>query len=265
MYTGIKKIVYEHILPVAGMITAHRDRIPVIYYHDVVPGEGSTFMRTNRDVFLQQMDWLKKEGYQTLLFSEPDKDLKKQSNEKKVLIAFDDGWLSNYTIVFPEMMKRGMKFNIFIANKYINQGGQFLDWNMLFAMVVSGIVGVGAHTYNHIDSKLIKTDEIFSNEITAANEEIEKELGFVPTDFCFPYGYYDEQIVNRLAEEQTYQRLYTSNTIEPVCLNDCVIIGRTGISTDDSIKVFRHKVRDHYRVMKYYSRMVGAGELEFHA
>ena len=181
-----------------------------------------------------------------------------------MLIAFDDGWLSNYTIVFPEMKKRNMKFNIFISNKYINEGDKFLNWDQLRNMMSSGIVDIGAHTYNHIDSRLIDNDEIYRREIVDANLEIKAKLGFEPTDFCFPYGYYNKQIAERLTTEKTYKRIYTSNYIDMVKINNCIITGRIGISTEDTIYMFKHKVKGHYRIIKYYSRMIGAGLLELH-
>ena len=155
-----------------------------------------------------------------------------------------------------------MKFNIFVSNRFINAGGNYVDWDGLRSMMNSGIVGIGAHTYNHIDSRLIRNDELFNHEILDANREIEEELGIYPSDFCFPYGYYDRQIVNRLTEKKVYKRLYTSNCIRAVRISECDIVGRTGISTDDTMRIFKNKIMDRYRVIKYYSRFIGAQEIE---
>ena len=65
----LKSFIYQDIIPALGQLTIGKNQyINVIYYHDVVKGEGSTYMRINFERFKQQMLLLKKMGYETFVF-----------------------------------------------------------------------------------------------------------------------------------------------------------------------------------------------------
>ena len=117
---GIKQKIMGSLVPFVGNICKAPTVLPVIYYHDIVnDGEGYSYMRTDVSRFEEQMKYLSEAGYKTLLFSELPKEMDKKRNEKAVLITFDDGFLSNYTVAFPIMKKYGLKFNVYLAYDYI--------------------------------------------------------------------------------------------------------------------------------------------------
>ena len=93
-------------------------------------------------------------------------------------------------------------------------------------MLDSGLVGFGAHTFSHIDARKINEKNI-NLEIYRANEEIKDKLGIIVKDFCLPYGYYDNKTIMRLSRLKIYKRIYTSDGMKNIKLNNDVdIIGR---------------------------------------
>lgn len=245
------KLVEQHIIPAIGRLFNYKNKyVNVIYYHDIVHDEGYSFMRTNIDVFKRQMEWLKREGYESLRFDDLDEKHIKFC-KKRVLIAFDDGWRSNYTEIFDYMKGQGLKYNVFLTVGEIGVNPKYLTWDMVREMHASGLCGFGAHTFTHPSmGDLEKID--YQHEVVEANEYFYKELGYHPIDFCYPFGYYSEESNLILEKESSYSRLYTSKKMYSYEQNGKIVFGRNGISTDDSMSVFRKKVKGCMNFLKVY-------------
>lgn len=240
-----------HIIPLFGMLYGSRNKyVNVIYYHDIVRDEGDSYMRTNINAFTRQMTWLSKKGYETVRFDDLKND-RVSFKKKRILIAFDDGWLSNYSEIFDLMKELGLKYNIFLTMGEIGHNSNYLTWDLVRRMKESGFVGFGAHTYTHPSmADLSKVD--FNHEVHDADALFENELGYKPVDFCYPFGYFSEESNVRLENESNYKRIYTSKQLYSYEQNGCIIFGRNGISTDDSMHYFKSKVRGYANWYQYY-------------
>ena len=239
------------IIPLIGRIFRHRNKfINVIYYHDIVRDNGYSFMRTNHKVFERQMEWLVREGYETLRFDDIEES-NVRYKKKRIIIAFDDGWRSNYSEIFNYMKQRGLKYNVFLTIGEIGENPEYLTWEMVKEMHDSGLVGFGAHTFSHpsmADLSLID----YKQEVNVADEIFNQKLGYYPLDFCYPFGYYTEESNLHLEKESSYKRIYTSKKMYSYEQSGKLILGRNGISNDDSMRVFRNKVDGDMNVLKLF-------------
>lgn len=236
---------------ILSMFTKNKD-IKFIYYHDVVLQDGYSYQKIEIEKFLKQMKYLSEHGYKAIVFNDMDESKKcnLKDKEKLVLITFDDGWISNYNIVFPIMKELGMKFNIFLEVGAINKNQNYLTWDMVNEMKESGLVGFGAHTFNHVDARLINESNI-DVEIHKANREIYNKTGLVVNDFCFPFGYYDNKIISLLDDINVYKRLYISDGRRINRKNTVDLIGRIGIEDDDNKNMFIAKLEGRYNLYYY--------------
>jgi len=232
------------------------DNISILYYHDVVHGAGFSYQQIEYNNFLEQMRWISKRNYETLLFDDLNNEstLKKGTN-KYILITFDDGYRSNYETVFPIMRELNLKFNIFLEVGAINKRDNYMTWDMINEMKDSGIVGFGAHTYNHIDMRNTYNINI-PVEILKANAEILERTGIRAEDFCFPFGYYDKCVVRVLCSLNVYKRLYTTDAVKKYVRGSTTVYGRVGIENDDSLESFRKKVEGRYNLYYRVSRII---------
>lgn len=247
----IKKIIYTQIIPFVGRICKKRNKyINVIYYHDIVKTHGQSFMRTNIEIFRKQMEYLSKKGYKTYTFDELNEEKENQRyGVNRVLITFDDGWKSNYSEIINLMLDLGLKYNVFLEVGKIGKDPEYLTWNEVKSMYQTGMVGFGAHTYSHPNmSKLCNYD--FNKEILEANAIIAHELGYKPTDFCFPFGAYGEESLREIVESGQYDRVYTSDLAYSYPMGNVIVMGRNGISNDESFSVFRNKTAGYYNIFK---------------
>lgn len=245
----------QYTIPAVGRLFNFKNKyVNVVYYHDIVREEGYSFMQTNIDVFKRQMEWLVSKGYETLRFDDLNDDTL-MFKKKRVLIAFDDGWRSNYTEIFDFMKERGLKYNVFLTVGEIGENPDYMTWNMVREMYESGLCGFGAHTYNHMSmADIDKVD--FSHEVDDANNVFNKELGFYPKDFCYPFGYFSEQSHKTLIASGVYKRLYTSEQMYSYQRQGVIIFGRNGISTDDSLVYFAKKVQGYTNINRTYQKIV---------
>ena len=242
----IKRFAYNHIIPIVGRVFVRKNKYcNVIYYHDIVKGEGYSYMRTNVGVFKSQMQYLKDNGYETLRFDDLNTDNKIEYKKKRVIIAFDDGWLSNYTEIFDFMKAKGLKYNVFLAVGLIGQDKRYLTWDMIREMHESGICGFGTHTYSHVDLSEI-TSEYYSQEVKKADETFSSELGYSPKDFCYPFGKYSTVSNDYLVNHSQYERIYLSDMRYSYQLKSKYIMGRNGISNDESLSVFIAKLNGYF-------------------
>lgn len=245
----------ERAISTFGIFFTRRNEIPVIYYHDIVQ-EGSeySYMRLSISAFKQQMNFLKENGFRPILFSEVTDNFLKGKTDKSILITFDDGYLSNYRIVFPIMEQLSFKFNIFLAAGLIDKNPEFLTWDMVREMSHSNIVEFGAHTYNHLSAFQINQNN-FDLEYKEANNIIENFTMKKVDDFCFPFGHYNKKVLSELHNSKVYKRIYTSDYKKVESVNGCSSIGRAGISARDTINVFNKKISGLYNGMYYYTKI----------
>lgn len=252
---GGKSFVLNHIIPVIGYFFRAPKTLPVIYYHDIVePGQELSLMRTNIDVFKSHMQMLKDEGYETFLFSEQPAYFQKGLNDKKVLITFDDGFLSNYTLALPIMRELGLKFNIFLAVDYIGTPG-YLTETQIHEMQQTGLVEFGCHTYSHCDCRQPFDDKRYQREFVDSKKTLERILGQTVADFCFPFGYYNKEIIARLSADGLYRNLYLSNYTRPIRIDQSCITGRIGMDTNWGVGIAKKQIEGKYRIMHYYSKI----------
>ncbi len=253
----IKRTIFN-IVPFIGLLYPEKTKFPIIYYHDIVEEKGFSLQQTNLLIFKKQMECLVADGYKTLLFSELDGIFndKKILSDKYVLITFDDGYVSNYLHAFPIMKELGLKFNIFINTKMIEDNDpKYLTIENVKEMYKSGLVEFGSHTHSHIDAKSVTENELIK-EIETCNIRIKEWLGYNTLDFCYPYGFYSRN-TNELLSKY-YKRIYTSDCKPLEKRNDTLVRGRIGISTDDTDYIFKNKLKGNYDVMYLYYKRINS-------
>lgn len=251
---SIYNFVYNNVVPLFGRFFVSKNKYcNVIYYHDVVQDCGGSCMYINVDKFKMQMRHLKSMGFEFMRFDDFEYNDKVKFQKKRLLIAFDDGWLSNYTEIFEFMRSEKIKYNVFLTIGEIGVNKNYLTWEMVREMHQSGIVGFGTHTYTHPDmSDLERID--WRLEIEESDNRFFRELGYEPHDFCYPFGYFSEDSITRLISESAYLRIYLSESMFSYEQDGKIVFGRTGIKGENSISDLM-KAANGYKNLNYlYTR-----------
>ena len=175
----------------------------------------SRYPTTNTPVkdFETHLTWLRDNGYAVVSFTDALNYL--QSNEptrKTAVITIDDGFKSFYKNGFPLLKKFKMPAIMFINTKTVG-GGDYMNWDDL-RDVMKHNVEIGNHTHSHdyfLNQPEATRYETFKNEIELSQSIIEKNLGFKPTLFSYPYGEFDMKM-KTIAKEAGFKAAAAQNS-----------------------------------------------------
>jgi peptidoglycan/xylan/chitin deacetylase (PgdA/CDA1 family) len=213
--------------------------VPILLYHKVSNFELSGIWITPAQ-FKHQLKYLYKHKYTTIspneLYSPP---------KLKVLITFDDGYQSFYSIAFPFLLKYGFKATIFVITGYIGKENlwdinigkreKHLSLQELKEIKKYNFV-IGSHTRTHPDLTKISFQRA-KEELSSSKKELEDKLGEEVKFLSYPFGRYNDAIIE-IALEVGYTLTFTSNPL----VNQKEVVGRMGISLIDQLPQFKVKL-----------------------
>ena len=185
-----------------------REPMPVLMYHHMVPeGQDCNAMTITPGKFRADLDIILAKGYTPVLPGELAAGA--PLPEKPILITFDDGYRSNYDLVYPILREYGVKACISIIVLMPDlPTDNFCTWEQLREMTDSGLVEVGSHSYrlhnlgedkgnyekdgtNGVERRPGESDGDFQarvlDDIQKSHDRIAAELGSV-TCFAYPFG-----------------------------------------------------------------------------
>jgi len=155
--------------------------------------------------FGRHLDHLAEQGFRGCsvadYLSEPE-----APQEKRVILTFDDGHISNYTWVWPMLRARGFRGTFFIVANWVGQPDR-MNREQLKELVGGGM-SVGSHGLTHArmgDLPLPDLDE----ELVQSREKLEGMLDIPIRHLAFPGGVYNGQVLER-AERAGYECVCTS-------------------------------------------------------
>lgn len=135
------------------MANGSKKGIPVLMYHaleDEAHPAGAKDAGEQRYVlqvsqFREQMDYLHKEGYRTFLLEELQELA--EWPDKTVVLTFDDGHESNFTLALPILQEYGFKAEFFITTGWIGTP-YFMNEEQIRGLHQAGM-GIGSHGMTH--------------------------------------------------------------------------------------------------------------------
>jgi peptidoglycan/xylan/chitin deacetylase (PgdA/CDA1 family) len=236
--------------------------LPIITYHHLLPSaakEASRFKAgtvTNTvESFEEQMAWLHENGYSSMKLIEfenyiADRDVR--SAEKRVLITFDDGYLSVARYCYPILKHYGFTAVVFlITSKQPKLPEVKVDPDELQYISKEEMVLLNdtyewaAHTHNMHSRDEKNLPALVTQDINAITADAIKcrELLNGTRHFCFPFGGYNQSIVNALASVG-FQYFYTTEKglAYPDQNNSVHIINRLNISPYMNLQQFSNLI-----------------------
>ncbi len=249
----------------------YEEEIPVLMYHhfDDVSKFGAVVVK---DEFIKQIDYLIQNGYNTITV----KDLyeisigEKLLPKKPIIISADDGYLSNYEFMYPELKKRNMEATIFVIGNDIynadyniqnNIGVPKFNWSQAKEMVDSGLIDIQSHTNNShnkvsvanstyqrgnfstplIGESLEDYKKRIDNDIKLSIKGIKENLGYTPVAFAYPFGEYSK-ISEKVLKENGIKISFTIKDGFVDIKDDLYLIDRVTVSGKDSFEDFKNKL-----------------------
>jgi len=204
-------LLFALLLPMAGCSSMPEHALPVLMYHNIVPdGQECVGMTVTAGRFREDMQWLRDHGYTFVL---PRELAAGEVPEKPVMVTFDDGYVSNYNVLFPILQEMDVKVALaLIVCGPDRQDEHFLTWDMCREMSASGLVEFGSHSYNlhnfderggsyvkgtpnGLQRKPDETSNDYANRVWGdlyqSIETLEAQLNTEVCYFAYPFGVLD--------------------------------------------------------------------------
>lgn len=203
-----------------------RDRIPILLYHRLIAREAvragtirddEPIYASYDDTFEAEMRYLKEQGYTTLSL---DEFLEIRRGErslppKPVVITFDDGYESNYTLALPALRRYGQRATIFAAlepdeytRRQVEGIDRFLTNDQMRELDKAG-VAIESHTVTHcVLSEL--DDQAARLELTESKRRLGEIVGRPVRHLAIPRSGQSSRVLG-LAREAGYETICSNS------------------------------------------------------
>lgn len=234
-------------LAVAWYLEHRRDRIPILLYHRLIrkaDADAGTVPDDERiwvsydTVFAEQMNFLRDAGYTTLDFDDylAIRSGERPMPDRPVVVTFDDGYESNYTLAFPALRANRQKATIFVAlepdahtrEQVAGVDGFLSDAQM--RELAAGGVSIQSHSLTHPILTELAPDEV-RFELSESKRRLEAITGRPVRHLAIPRAGYSRAI-RREAREQGYVTVCCNNKGSSTGLSNRLALPRIVIDRD---------------------------------
>lgn len=133
------------------LIAFNNKGIPAFLYHNV-----NKDFNVTPELFEEHLKILESNKMNTITIEQL---LEKYHPYKSCMITLDDGYVNNYTNVFPLLKKYSMKATIFLNTAYINIDKKYMNWDQIKEMYESNLIDFQCHSHGHnyifVDDKIV--------------------------------------------------------------------------------------------------------------
>lgn len=239
-----------------------KKKLRILEYHSISTVGFEDQITIKKEKLIEQFEYLKNNNYSTLWLSEVDdiKNKKQELPEKSVVLTFDDGFLDNYTELYPLLKEYNFKAVCFMVLGKIGQridwGGKFINdndnmqlMNKEQLLAISSHIELGYHTFKHDNYADLTLNEI-EKDLQLCQEVIKRENLNVFPALAYTYGGYyrkkghqQTQFFELLKKYGIKYGLRIGNRINIFPMKDVYKIQRIDIRGKDSFETFKKKVK----------------------
>ncbi len=164
----------------------------ILLYHEfyeTAPAESKYSVASTPKRFEENIQQILAAGYKIIPLNAL---LEYQSGEralpkKSVILTFDDGYVSNYTMIYPLLQKYNIHATIFMSVASVDMPNK-MSWDQLREMDQSGLVEIQSHSWDHDDHTAMSESRL-RNQVFDSFSHLEYELGERSARlFAYPYG-----------------------------------------------------------------------------
>ncbi|HVP36428.1 MAG TPA: polysaccharide deacetylase family protein [Terriglobales bacterium] len=176
-------------------------------YLSKINSEDRVYLSKEED-FARQLEYLHSEKWNSVSVNQLLESLKNKTSlpEKSLIISFDDGNQTDYTIAFPLLEKLGFKATFFLTSDFIDKPDH-LSKSQILKMSQAGME-FGTHGKTHKFLSTLNENEL-KLELLESKKSLEEITGKKIELLSLPGGYHSSE-VKRMAQELGYKGICTS-------------------------------------------------------
>lgn len=192
------------------------NKILILLYHRLLSREENLSKINSEDrvyllkeeEFIKQLEYLHSEKWNTISVEQLLESLKNKTSlpEKSLIISFDDGNQTDYTIAFPLLEKYGFKATFFLTSDSIDKSGH-LSKSQILKMSMVGM-DLGTHGKTHKFLSTLSENELKA-ELLESKKLLEEITGKKIELLSLPGGYHGSK-VKEISRKLGYKGICTS-------------------------------------------------------
>lgn len=233
--------------------------LPVLMYHSVNPQAApENGLAVTVKSFERQIKFLRDHKYNILPLEIAGKLVKEKKPipPRTVVLTFDDGYIDNYTYVFPILKKYNVPASFFLIFNEVGRPDR-LSWGMVREMQGSGLAFFGSHALGPEPLVNIESETELRRQIFGSKLALEKKLGNEVTSFSYPEGRFTDKI-RQLVVDAGYKVAVATNPGKGFSSNDAFALKRLRISANcDNFLAFWIETSGYYNFIREHRHKRG--------
>lgn len=184
----------------------------VLLYHHVDSDTPTSTSVTPAD-FKRHLDYLWDNNFFVLPLEEILDAIAtgKSLPENSIAITFDDAYESVFSKAFPMLRDRRWPFTVFVSTDYVDRDyGNYMSWSQIRELTEAG-GSVGNHSLAHAHPLQRSSGETrtawltrFRDDLVQASVRIREETGVETRLYAYPYGEYNRDVEEVVADLEMY-------------------------------------------------------------
>ncbi|MGB2874719.1 MAG: polysaccharide deacetylase family protein [Gaiellaceae bacterium] len=174
----------------------HNSPVPILMYHVLgVPPATAPYpgLFVKPSDLAAQVRWLAGHGYHAVTLGQVFRYWRDgvALPPKPVVLSFDDGYLSDYTVALPTLRRFGWAgvLNLVVHNV---TPGDITSWQV--RQLIAAGWEIDAHTISHVDLTGLSPAQL-QREVAGSRGDLRRMFGQPVDFFCYPAGRYNSQVV----------------------------------------------------------------------
>lgn len=181
---------------VARPLRPTREPVPILMYHvlaTVHAGARFPSLFVSPAALGAQVDWLAAHGYHAVTLTRLFAGWRgtRPLPAKPIVLTFDDGYLSDYTVALPALRRHGWPGVLDLAVRNLSPGD--IDRWQVRRLIDAGWE-LAAHTVSHVDLTTVGTAQL-RQEVAGSRAALQRMFGVRVDFFCYPLGHFDGRVV----------------------------------------------------------------------
>ncbi len=150
------------------------------------------------EIFKEHINLIKNSKYNFLNPNEFKTKFSISKSNKEILITIDDAFESFYLEAWPFLKKNKIPFILFVSTEPVGKRG-YMNWDQIREVNSENFTSIGHHSHSH-EYLIEESHKDFILDIEKANKIFQKELGYIPEIFSYPFGEYSKFMKNYISK-----------------------------------------------------------------
>ena len=193
-----------------------RELVILMYHHVAPPPPRAPVpgLYVSPAQFAWQLDWLRRAGVEFVTCAQLEGEAAAGAPSApgaaaapRVMLTFDDGYRDVYGHAFPELARRGIAAVVYPVVGDLGRTGvrwpenddqtpaDLMTEDQVREMARAG-VEFGSHLWDHRHAPLLSPEELHS-QLARSRDRLRELLGQPPLSVAYPYGAYNDQVVEQ--------------------------------------------------------------------